>query len=292
VFLVDTGVAAASDKVLSVIRQLGHMLRPPEMPDAASPFNGTWLATHSFVEPKIRMIINTNDDSDHVGGNANIRKSPMFGALGEGAAYQAQLSSGSSQQIFAHLKVQERMLDTKMQDLAPTDTYFTEKYTMYRFFNNQAMQIFHMPRAITDGDSAVFFRRSDVIVTGDIYNSDIYPPIATDRGGSIDGEIAALNNLVNMCVTEFMSQGGTMIIPGHGWVSDAGDMGYYRDMLIVIRDRIQDLINKGMTLEQVKAAKPTMDYDPEYGREPGATAHFVEAVYRSLTDKKIKQANK
>src|SRR5262249_21218286 len=96
VFLVDTGVAAASRKVLSVIRQLGHMLRPPEMPDSASPYNGTWLATHTFAEPRIRMIINTNDDPDHVGGNANIRKSPMFGALGEGDAYQSQLSSGSS----------------------------------------------------------------------------------------------------------------------------------------------------------------------------------------------------
>jgi glyoxylase-like metal-dependent hydrolase (beta-lactamase superfamily II) len=146
-----------------------------------------------------------------------------------------------------------------------------------------------MPKAITDGDSAVFFRRADVIVTGDIYNSDTYPPIDVGRGGSIDGEIDALNTLVNMCVTEFMSQGGTMIIPGHGWISDAGDMGYYRDMLIVIRDRIQDLIDKGLTVEQVKAVKPTMDYDPEYGREPGATAHFVEAVYRSLKDKKKKQ---
>ena len=180
------------------------------------------------------------------------------------------------------------MLDANLEDLAPTDTYFTEKYTMYRFFNNQAMQIFHMPKAITDGDSAVFFRRSDVIVTGDIYNSDIYPPIDLDRGGSIDGEIAALNNLVNMCVTEFMSQGGTMIVPGHGWVSDAGDMGYYRDMLIVIRDRIQDLIDKGMSLLQVQAAKPTMDYDPEYGRQPAVTAQFVEAVYRSLKEKKSK----
>src|SRR6266849_664299 len=174
------------------------------------------------------------------------------------------------------------MLKAKMQDLAPTDTYFTEKYTMYRFFNNQAMQIFHMPKAITDGDSAVFFRRSDVIVTGDVYNSDVYPPIDVDKGGSIDGEIEALDKLVDMSVTEFMAQGGTMIIPGHGWISDASDAGYYRDIMMVIRDRIREMIKKGMTLDQVKAAKPTMDYDPEYGREPGVTEKFVEAVYRSL----------
>ena len=186
------------------------------------------------------------------------------------------------------MNVQSRMLEAKATDLAPTDTYFSEKYTMWRFLNNQAVQVYHMAKAITDGDSAVWFRRSDVIATGDVYNSDIYPPIDIARGGSIDGEIEALNNLVNMSVTEFMSQGGTMIIPGHGWVSDAADMGYYRDMLIVIRDRVQNLIEKGMTLPQVKAAKPTMDYDPEYGRQPGVTAQFVEAVYRSLKENKTK----
>jgi glyoxylase-like metal-dependent hydrolase (beta-lactamase superfamily II) len=143
-----------------------------------------------------------------------------------------------------------------------------------------------MPNAITDGDSIVFFRRSDVIATGDIYNSDIYPPIDLGRGGGIDGEIKALDKILDMAVTEYMSQGGTMIIPGHGWISDSGDMGYYRDMLMIIRDRIQSLIDKGLTLDQVKAAKPTMDYDPEYGRQPGATAQFVEAVYRSLKQKK------
>lgn len=281
VIMVDSGVAAASDKVLAAIRQAAQSLRPPERPDSASPFNSTWQATHAFPEPKIRMIINTNDNPDHVNGNAAIRKSAMFGPLGDGPAYQLGTSSGSSQQVFAHINVQQRMLETAVAD-APSDTYFTDRYTLYRFFNNQAVQIFHMPNATTDGDSIVFFRRSDVIATGDIYNSDIYPPIDLTRGGSIDGEIAALNRVLDMSVTEYMSQGGTMIIPGHGWLSDSGDVGYYRDMLIIVRDRIRSLIDKGMTLEQVQAAKPTMDYDPLYGRQPGATTRFVEAVYGSL----------
>jgi cyclase len=127
-----------------------------------------------------------------------------------------------------------------------------------------------------------------VIAAGDVYNSETYPPIDLARGGSIAGEIEALNRLVEMCVTEFMSQGGTLVIPGHGWLSDAGDVSLYRDMLIIIRDRIRDMIDKGMTLEQVKAAKPTMDYDPEFGRQPGATARFVDAVYRSIKEKKSK----
>jgi len=146
-----------------------------------------------------------------------------------------------------------------------------------------------MPRAITDGDSIVMFRRSDVIAAGDIYNSDIYPPIDVSRGGSIDGEIDALNRLLDMSVTEYMAQGGTMIVPGHGWVSDSGDVGYYRDMLMIVRDRIKSLIDKGLSLQQVKAARPTMDYDPEYGRQPGATAHFVEAVYASLKNQSTKR---
>ena len=281
VIMVDSGAAAASDSVLAAIRQAARRLRPPERPESASPFNSTWQATHAFAEPKIRMIINTSDNPGHVEGNATIRESSMFGALGEGPAFQRGTSSGSSQQIFAHVNVQQRMLDGNAAD-APTDTYFTDRYTLYRFFNNQAIQIFHMPNAVTDGDSLVFFRRADVIATGDIYNSDIYPPIDVRRGGSIDGEIEALGRVLDMSVTEYMSQGGTMIVPGHGWISDSGDVGYYRDMLMIIRDRIQDLIDKGMTLEQVKAAKPTMDYDPLYGRQAGVTARFVEAVYASL----------
>ena len=227
----------------------------------------------------IRMIINTGGHSDHTGGNANIRMSPMFRLLG----YR---DPSLSLQVLAHEAVQRRMVESKAADLlVPTDTYSSDTYTLYRFFNNQAVQMFHLSKAITDGDSAVWFRRADVIVAGDVYNSDVYPPIDVDRGGSIDGEIDALGRLAAMCVTEFMSQGGTMVIPGHGWMSDAADVGYYRDMLMIIRDRIQALVDKGMTLAQVKAAKPTMDYDPEYGRQPGVTARFVEAVYRSLKEK-------
>jgi glyoxylase-like metal-dependent hydrolase (beta-lactamase superfamily II) len=288
VIMVDSGVAGGSEKVLAAVRQAAMRLRPPDAPESASPFNSTWQATHAFVEPKIRMIINTSDNPDHVQGNAAIRRSPMFGALGDGPAYQLGTSSGSSQQNLAHVNVQQRLLKAN-PDNAPTDTYFTDRYTLYRFFNNQAVQIFHLPGAVTDGDSIVWFRRADVIATGDIYNSDIYPPIDVSRGGGIDGEIEALNAILNMSVTEYMSQGGTMIVPGHGWISDSGDVGYYRDMLMIIRDRIQSMIDKGLSLQQVKAAKPTMDYDPLYGRQRQVTSKFVEAVYGSLKRKAATQ---
>jgi glyoxylase-like metal-dependent hydrolase (beta-lactamase superfamily II) len=280
IVMVDSGVAAASDRVLAAVRQIHETLRPAETPESASPFGNTWQATHAIPEPMIRMIINTSGNPDHVGGNANIRMSPLFRLLG----YR---DPSLSLQVFAHAAVQRRMVEAKSPNLlVPTDTYLSDTYTLYRFFNNQAVQIFHMPRAVTDGDSVVWFRRSDAIAAGDVYNSDLYPPIDVDKGGSINGEIDALNKLIGMSVTEFMAQGGTMIVPGRGWISDAADVGNYRDMLMVIRDRIQAMVDKGMTLAQVKAAKPTMDFDPEYGREPGVTSRFVEAVYRSLKEKK------
>ena len=285
VLMVDSGNGKATDKILAAIQSLNTSLKPPERPDSASPFADTWQATHAFAPTLIRTIINTNADPEHVGGNQQIRNSKMFrglGVLGE--------DEQGSELVLAQEMVQRRMLAEKAPDDAvPTNTYFSQRYSLHRFFNNQAVQLFHMNNAISDGDSAVFFRKSDVIVTGDVYRADSYPPIDVNKGGSIDGEISALNKIFDMCATEYMSQGGTMIIPGRGWIGDAADLGYYRDMLIILRERIQDLVNKKMTLAQVKAVKPTMDYDPEFGREPGAANQFVEAVYRSLTEKKAKK---
>src|SRR5204862_3487423 len=135
----------------------------------------------------------------HVGGNANIRMSPMFRLLG----YR---DVSLSLQVLAHERVQQRMIDDKAPEmLVPTDTYASSKYTLFRFLNNQAIQLSHLANAVTDGDTAVWFRRSDVIAAGDVFNSDIYPPIDVDKGGSIEGEITALGTLIDMSATEFMS---------------------------------------------------------------------------------------
>lgn len=284
VLLVDSGVEQAVDKVIGAIEEINKETRPQERPDSASPFADTWQATHAFPPTNIRTIINTSPLPDHVGGNAKIRNSKQFhslGVLGE--------EEQGSEVILAQENAAKRMGEMGLADDGiPTNTFFSQRYNFHRFFNNQAVQVMHMNNALTDGDSVVFFRKSDVIATGDIYIADQYPPIDVDKGGSIDGEITALNKVFDLCVTEFMAQGGTVIIPGHGWLGDAADLGYYRDMLTVIRERIQKMVDNKMTLAQVKAAKPTMDYDVEYGREPGVTAKFVEAVYKSLSAKKGK----
>jgi len=149
--------------------------------------------------------------------------------------------------------------------------------------NGEGVQIIHIKDAHTDGDSMVYFRGSDVIATGDLFVTNSYPVVDIANGGNIQGVIDGLNRILAMSIAEFRTEGGTMIIPGHGRLCDSADVAYYRDMVTIIRDRVQDMIKKGMTLDQVKAARPTRDYDPRYGAASGWTTDmFVEAVYKSL----------
>jgi len=160
----------------------------------------------------------------------------------------------------------------------PTETYATDEYEVV---NGEGIQIFHEPAAHADGDSLVYFRRSDVISTGDIFSTVSYPVIDLQNGGTINGVIAGLNHILDLAIPKDKQEGGTYIIPGHGRVCDEADVLEYRDMVTIIRDRVLDMIKKGMTLEQIKAAKPTADYDGRYSTTFWAADMFVEAVYRS-----------
>jgi glyoxylase-like metal-dependent hydrolase (beta-lactamase superfamily II) len=168
----------------------------------------------------------------------------------------------------------------------PLDEYATATKTFH--FNDEAIFVYHEPAAHTDGDSIVLFRGSDVISTGDIFTPGGYPFLDLERGGSVQGEIAALNHVLELAVPAKTQERGTFIVPGHGRICDEADLVEYRDMVVIVRDRIRDMVTKGMTLEQVKMAKPTRDYDTEYLSETSfVTAdRFVESVYRSLTTKK------
>jgi glyoxylase-like metal-dependent hydrolase (beta-lactamase superfamily II) len=186
--------------------------------------------------------------------------------------------------ILAHDNVLQRMVNPPPGKpevpfiSQPGDTYFGGSKDLY--FNGESIQLLHQPAAHTDGDTMVYFRRSDVISAGDIYVTDSYPTIDLANGGGLQGVIDGLNRLLDLAIPEHHEEGGTYIIPGRGRISDEFDVLEYRDMVTIIRDRIQDMIRKGMTLAQVKAARPTRDYDPQYGSNADT---FVEAAYKSLT---------
>lgn len=244
-------------------------------------------AIRSVSDQPLRYIIDTNGDPDHTGGNEGLAKTGhtiaggnVVGDIGESA------SEGAA--IIAFQTVLDRMSSINSAQAAwPTDTYTTREKNL--FFNNEAIKIIHEPAAHTDADSVVFFRRSDVVSTGDIFMTTTYPVIDLQRGGSIRGEIEALNHLLyEITVPGPKEEGGTLIVPGHGRLCDQADLVVYQEMVTIIRDRIQDMIAKGMTLAEVKAARPTRDYDRRYGSTTGSwtTDMFVEAVYESLSHNK------
>jgi cyclase len=225
----------------------------------------------------VRYVLNTSGDADHVAGNALAAKGKV---LEGGNTRPATVYSSGGAAIWAHENVLARLTgEGGPAAVWPTDTYFVAQKDL--FVNGEPVQLLHTPSAHSDGDSLVMFRRSDAVSAGDVFTPDRYPVIDLAKGGSINGLIDALNHLLRLTVPEFNQQGGTLVIPGHGRLSDEADVAEYRDMVTFVRDRIADMVKKGMTLDQVKAARPTLDYDGLFGSDKGAV--FVEQVYRSLT---------
>ncbi|MGB6947471.1 MAG: MBL fold metallo-hydrolase [Bryobacteraceae bacterium] len=260
--VVDTGLANMSDKVAAAIRKLS--------------------------DGPIRYVINTHVHSDHTGGNAKIAGmgSTIVGGnvtgdiadAGKGAAVIAQ------ETLLDRMSMKDGNQPAFPQAAWPTDTFTDEKDL---FFDGEGIRVIHQPAAHTDGDSFIFFRRSDVVSAGDIFRTTGYPIIDLARGGSLQGIIDGLNRLIALTIPAGKQEGGTMVIPGHGRVCDQADVVFYQEMVTILRDRIQAMIKQGMTLEQVVAARPTRDYDPVYGATTGfwTTDKFVEAAYKSLGGK-------
>lgn len=258
VLVVDTGGAAAGAPA-ALLSQVRKLSRKPVM-----------------------YVLNTNADPNHVGGNAAIAASGIMVEGGNTRPKVVQGSGGSP--IIAHEEVMNRLTADGMTDGLPTQTYFVAQKDI--FYNGEPVSLISAP-GHTGGDSFVMLRRSDVIAAGDIFTPDRYPVIDLKNGGSIQGLLDGLNHLIRLTVPEFNQEGGTYVVPGHGRLSDEGDVQDYRDMVTFIRDRVQDMIARKMTLQQIKAARPTLDYDVLYGEKAGDA--FVEQIFTSLTQEGAKQ---
>jgi glyoxylase-like metal-dependent hydrolase (beta-lactamase superfamily II) len=191
--------------------------------------------------------------------------------------------AGEGARILAHENVLLNMAadENVSTEMWPTMTFFNDKRDIY--FNDEGIRVMHQPNAHTNGDSIIFFRKSDVITTGDAYITAFYPFIDMSSGGTINGFIDAANAIIDLAIPEYGQDGGTLVIPGHGRLSDIGDVINWREMLTIVRDRIQDMKDRGMTLEEVLAARPTRDYDPRWaGQGIFSTENFVTAAYMTL----------
>lgn len=261
VLVVDTQFAPMADKLIAEIRRLAG-------------------------DKPIRWILTTHGHPDHIGGNALIRAAGHTIMGGNVSRQDPRGQIGAT--LLAHENVQLFMVKAKgtpqevKEEDWPTETYIGNGYQFS--FNGEPIDLIHQPNAHTDGDTMIYFRSSDVLVTGDLYVTTSYPFIDRSRGGTFTGVLAALNRMIEITVPKDKQEGGTMVIPGHGRVSDEADVVEYRDMLTAIKTRIDYMISQGMSLEQVKAARPTRDYDGRYGANLPFwnTDMFIQVVYEDL----------
>ena len=256
VVLVDSGIAAKSEEVRKAIRTVSQ--RP------------------------IMLIVDTAFDRDHTGGNGNLAKDGFF-------FFASPNEVRPEASKVSHLRVLERMSAENSgipEADWPGDTYDDTDWRLYA--NEEPVIIEHPVAAHSDGDSIVFFRRSDVISMGEIFNQEHYPFIDAKSGGTLSGILKTINHVLkDIAIPKANEEGGTYIIPAHGRICDRTELTNYRDMLTITRDRIQDQVSKGATLEQVRKSRPTFDYDGGYGSDDGpwTTNMFVEAVYKELSGK-------
>jgi glyoxylase-like metal-dependent hydrolase (beta-lactamase superfamily II) len=271
-------IAGAGGNVTALVGPEGVMLVDAGREDAT---DRLLAAVRALTPLPIHFVINTNADSDHIGGNAAVAKAGRPAPGSNQAAFKEA-------PIYAHENALRRLSASNGPTpplpvtFWPTVTFFTEKRTL--FFNSEPIELLWQKAAHTDGDLFVFFRRSDVLSVGDVMSTETFPVVDLSRGGSIQGVIDALNRIIDITIPRMNEMDGTRVIPGHGRICNEADVVEYRDMVTIIRDRVAVLVEQGKTLEQVQAARPAYEYEPLYSPDGAAwtTRMFVEAVYRSL----------
>lgn len=250
VVVVDTGAVGLSDAVMAAIR--GISTRP------------------------IRYIVNTSLGPQHVGGNAVLAALP--GGSTRGATRGVTPSVIAQENVFARMTRPGADGAAPFPSAAwPTDGYYAPRRGLV--FNGEAIDIIHLPNAHSDGDSAVYFRGSNVLVTGDVFTTTSLPLVNRAQGGTYAGLLSALNALLDIAVPDDLMEGGTYIVPGHGRICDEADLVEYRDMAYQIRDRLEKLAAGGKTLAEAKAARPVLGWEGRYSRSGWTTDLFLDAVY-------------
>ncbi|MGH7226379.1 MAG: hypothetical protein ACRELF_24450, partial [Gemmataceae bacterium] len=258
VVLVNAGTAAGADGLIATVKKLWPL--------------------------PIRYVMDTSADPDVVGGNAPVA------AAGETLFSPPK---GPGAEIFGSASVIARLADVNGYPSSgwPTDTYLPQEHLRTFYLNDEPIIVTHA--AAADSDSFVLFRRSDIVAAGDVLDMTRFPVINVADGGSIDGEIAALNDLIQIAVPSsplIYSYNGTQVMPAHGRLCDQWEVVDYRDMVVIIRNTIAGMMKSRMTLEQIEAADPAKAYEPRFGSSTGpwTTNMFVAAIYHSLQAAKKK----
>ena len=239
----------------------------------------------------VLYVINTHLDEEHISGNSILsrmgeRLNSNLTSFGPRSAPQETAIAGSTSGVtlLAHENVLNRFYLTEhdIETLELTSTYFSDTLDVH--LNEEGLMVYHMPNAHTDGDSIVHFRSSDVISAGDIFTPGRYPDIDIERGGSVKGLVDALNFMIALIIPGSGAEGGTYVVPGHGRISDEIDVVEYRNMLYIVMQRVEAWIKDGMSLREIIAARPTLDYDTEYGGHRGGptSEEFITAIHTSL----------
>ena len=269
--VVDTGTEAAAPQLLAAIQGV--------------------IQQHAGDRKTLSVIIDTNGRPDHIGGNALIAGAGSQ-ILGGHEAADAKEFAGQAEQA-AEVMAEQSVLTHLVQEQSgagqhtPQEQWptITEDFDLYNMaFDGEAVQIYHPHDATTDGQLIVFFRQSNVIAAGDVVDMNFYPSIDLARGGTIDGELVALNKVIELAVPAMYAEGGTVVIPGHGGLCDQADVETYKNMITTIRNRVQFYKNQGKSLDQVLALKPSAGWDGRWSASngPASTREFITAVYSTL----------
>lgn len=238
--------------------------------DQFAPLTAAILEAVKRVHPgPVRFVLNTHYHGDHSGGNENLGKEGVL--------------------IVAHNNVRERMSAEQFNEAFNRTTppspigalpVVTFDNTVTFHLNGDEIHGIHVPAAHTDGDTVIHFRKANVIHAGDLYFNGLYPFVDLSSGGSVQGIIDGATLMLELADED------TTIIPGHGPVSNVEELTFYRDMLVTVSDRVAALIEKGKTLEEVIAAKPSEEYDEEWGKTFIKPEQLLTFVYQSLMAQK------